>query len=324
MKLFLKRLLWFIIPIIGSILCIEIYMRSCGSTYDLKLDGIQKDGGKIEVLALGNSHATYAVNPNQFDKYAYNLAAPAQSLYFDKRITLAHLDEMKKLKYVLISVDFHSLYFSSQEIRNVWSYYTYGIEGKNKVPFLSKSFYLHGFTPRVFLANVKKSVVKNGSKEVKLTALDLDKGVDVFTPMYKGWFALDGIDADVMNQSAFKMRADSFNSQVKNSIEREEVTKDLEDFIVQLKAKNITPILITTPCYLPYTALLNKEIQKKNKLYLEEIGKKYSIEHWDYLNLELDKSHFFNCDHLNRKGSEVFSKMVSDRINQFEKINKLK
>lgn len=322
MKIFLKRLLLFLIPIIGIVLCVEIYLRSCGSTYDLKLKGIQTDGDKIEVLALGNSHATYAINPTQFDLYTYNLAAPAQSIYFDKRVTLAHLDQMKNLKYVLISVDFHSLYFSSQEIRNVWSYYTYQIEGKNKVPFLSKWFYLHGFTPRVFFSNVKKRFFAHHSKEVKLAALDLDKGVDLYTPMQKGWYGLDGMDTNVMNSNAFKNRANSFNLQIKNSIEKESVTKDLEDFILQLKAKNITPILITTPCYSTYTKLLDKEILEKNTLYLNQICRQHAIQHWDYLHLDLDKTNFFNCDHLNKKGSIIFSKMLNERINQLRTNNK--
>lgn len=319
MKYFLKRVFIFLIPVLGSILCIEFYMRSFNSTYDLKLNSLIDESDKIEVLILGNSHAAFDVDPSQFDQYAFNLAQPAQSLYFDKRITLAHIDKLEKLKYVFVSVDHHSLYFSTIGIRDVWSYYTHKIEGKEKVPFASKYSYLHGYTFKGFIANLKSQYREIKSKKKQhIRALDLDIGVDLYAPINKGWYGMLGNGSSGMTDKFCKRRASIFNSIVKRCKEHDEIKKDFEDFIVQLKAKNITPIIITSPCYKPFLELLDKKIEEKNNSYLNEVCEKYKIEYWDYSRLDIDKNHFFNCDHLNKIGAARFSKLLNTRL---EKLN---
>lgn len=61
---------------------------------------------------------------------------------------------MTELKYVLISVDYHSLYFSSQKIRDDWSYFGNGVKYKDKSYFaqnLSPS--LFGYTPKIAISS---------------------------------------------------------------------------------------------------------------------------------------------------------------------------
>jgi hypothetical protein len=318
MYTFFKKLLFFIIPLLVIFVACEVYLRTIDSTYKLKINGLLKDKDKIELLILGNSHATYSVDPNQFDYYAYNLAEPAQSIYFDKRITLKHLNELKNLKYVLISVDYHSLYFSSQDIRNQWAYYGYGINYKNSIPISSKISYLEGYTIKVLASNIKKRIL-NFDKNVKLNAIDIDKGVNLYKPISKGWFSLSGIEFERMNINSYKERAQNFNAIVKNSKESKQVIQDLEGFIVQLKSKNIQPILFNTPCYYEYNQFLNKDYLATNDKIINDICTKYSLQYLSYWNYKLDKKYFFNCDHLNKDGAVFFSKMLNKKVNELYK-----
>ena len=151
MKLFIKKILLFILPIIIFVISIDSYLRNINSLYQEKNITLKKNADKIEVLILGNSHANYGINPKFFNLYAFNTANLGQSIYFDKEITIRNLDLMKKLKYVLISLDYHSLYFSKQRgERNIWSYYGNGIKYPNENYFKANlSPLIFGYSPLI-------------------------------------------------------------------------------------------------------------------------------------------------------------------------------
>ena len=67
---------------------------------------------------------------------------------------------MKKLKYVLISLDYHSLYFSKQRgERNIWSYYGNGIKYPNENYFKANlSPLIFGYSPLISYSLIKKDL----------------------------------------------------------------------------------------------------------------------------------------------------------------------
>jgi hypothetical protein len=309
MKAFFKTLLLFTIPVLVILLLCELFLREMPTTYKIKNAQFTAARKDVEVLILGNSHATYGLDPRVFSHNAINMAALNQSLYFDKRITLSHIDELKELKYVLISIDFHSLYFSDEGIRNTWSYYGYGIDYKNSLPALTKWSYLCGFKGPLLLEFLKRSFEKK-YKTVK--ALDADVDVDYNQPYSEGFVAKLG--GPQIGKELNEDRAKFFNDIVRSSKERDSVFDDLEDFIAQLKNRNITPILITLPCYSAYRELLDKNIQEQNKTDIQAIRDKYQVAYWDYFAMPLNPDCFYNCDHLNEKGAIIVSRDVDTRL----------
>jgi hypothetical protein len=318
MNKLLRKLTLFLVPIILVGFFIEIYLRKTKNCYELKANQMLENASKINVLILGNSHATYGVDPNQFDFFAFNAAQVSQSIYFDKRITLKYLDKLKNLKYVLISLDYHSLYFSSQDIRNDWSYYGYGINYKNNHSFITENICLQGYTPKLATTSLLKYSIKKKYND-KLYAIDLEEGVDIDKTISKGWFGFKNTDVAVMKMENYKNRVNSFSKMINNSQEKKEIIADLEDFIVKLKNKNITPILFTTPCYSEYNILLKPKILNNNKLDITYLTNKYKIEYWNYLELPLPQTDFYNCDHLNAFGANKFSKILNKRIIELSK-----
>ncbi|PWA04849.1 hypothetical protein [Flavobacterium psychrotolerans] len=312
MKTFLKYLMIFMVPFIICFICFEVYLRQINTDYTEKEKGLILNQKNIELIILGNSHSTYGIDPNQFDLYSYNLANVGQSLYFDKRLVMKHIDKLTNLKFVIINIDYHSLYFSSQSERDAWSYYGNGIEYKNGISVLSKISRIYGYTFSVS----KNFLKKDRSKEYKIIkAIDVEKGVDLNKPIYKGWFSFKGTDNDQMAALKYKKRADSFNDLVLNSTEKEEILLDLEDFICQLQSKKITPILVTTPCYSPYIKMLNQKQLKANELDVVKLAKKFNLKYWNFLNLPLKETDFYNCDHLNSNGAKVFSTTLNSLVN---------
>lgn len=310
---FLKKICLFFLPLLMLGLFFEIYLRNLDTLYTVKSNDLLSKADSVELLILGNSHACYGINPNQFDVYAYNLAQPNQSLYFDKRITLKYLDKLVRLKYVVISIDFHSLYFSSQGIRDQWSYYGYGIDYKNTMSIPSRLAYVIGYTPRVTFSFLKKSVHKRSSDPL-WHPVDMEEDAQGFSSATKGWFFFDGTNYSSMNTLAYESRADSFNGTVINSTEREENMNDLDDFIHELKEKNITPIVITLPVYHEFANKLDSKFLEQNNKDISELTEKYHIQYWNFSDFSLEKDAFFNCDHLNRTGANLFSTELNLRL----------
>ena len=145
----------------------DFYLENMNSLYKEKAEGLKKDAHEIKILILGNSHATYGVNPDYFTDYAFNIANVGQSIYFDKELTLQNLEKLKNLKYVLISVDYHSLYFSRQRgERNIWSYYGNGIKyPSDNYKKADISPFLFGYDPRVSFSLVKKNILIKDRKK---------------------------------------------------------------------------------------------------------------------------------------------------------------
>ncbi|MBL7890344.1 MAG: hypothetical protein JNL24_12370 [Bacteroidia bacterium] len=311
---FLKKTLIFLAPILFVLAVFEFYSRSVPSNYSYKKEGLLKSKDSIQILFLGNSHSAYAFNPKEF-RNAYNIAQVAQSIYFDKRILVNYIEDLKELKFVFIGIDFHSFYFSDQNQRNYWSYYSYGINYKDRLNFWKKNIYFLGYSPRVLMKNIREQFKLNsGSKR----AVDVENGVVPNVELYNGFFSFIGSDIKSFADSTYAKRASYFNELVAQSTELNSVLKDLDELLLLLKTKNIKPILITTPCYAPYRGKLNRAFLNRNKWIVDSITQRHNIPYWNYFELNLDSTFYYNCDHLNIKGASMFSRLVSTRLDSLK------
>jgi hypothetical protein len=302
MSKFLKVLFFFLVPIAVVSLGLEIYLRNYESDYAQKVDGLALKKDNVQVLVLGNSHAFNDIDPSGMDIGAFNLAGLNQSIYYDKRITLKYLDELPELEYVLISMDFHSLYFSSQGIRDVWSYYSYGIPYKDQTYFKEKlSYFWFGYTPRITFSLLKSKLLD------KLNKVE-DKG------LIDGWEPLSGVEGGAFSEATIKARAKYFNDLVAQSDELETVQSDLESFIQTLKNRGIVPILFTPPVRKELYDRLDKDIMEKNAAYIRQLQKNYDIPYWNLMDSLSDKDLFYNVDHLNTSGAKQFSEILNNKL----------
>jgi hypothetical protein len=317
MKKFLVKSLYFIIPCLLIVEAMDIWLRSTNSLYKEKLNGIKIKKDLVQVLILGNSHANYAVDPSQFSLCAYNLANVNQSIYFDKRLTMGILPEMPKLKYVLISIDFHSLYFSSQGARDFWSYYGNGIKLEDRNYLLANiSPFLFGYTPSIGATMlVKRILYVIKYRHEKTIDFVVENGVNIKGTIRNGFMAREGHDEYSFDKISCKARADDFNLIVKSSTDKKAVVYDLMDFIQYLKSRNIIPVLFSSPTYQGFYSCLDKNMISQNQRDIDFLCKKYNLEYLDYANCSLfEMNDFFNCDHLNEKGAEKFSKILSNEL----------
>lgn len=319
MNYFSKRLLLFSVPLLLVLLMFELYLRKTDTVYKRKADQLTKSADSVEVLVLGNSHAFYAVDPAEFDAYTFNLAQTNQSFYFDKRLTLAYLDKLVKLKYVLISLDFHSLYFSSQGVRDTWSYYANRIAYKGTPGTIKKISRFYGYTPSVSLSYLKKDFLRLLSGSCEKLPVDKEEQAEGFSEKSQGWNYFKGTEQGALQQSAFQARAQVFNDVVRNSAERIEILADMEEFIAILKSKKIEPVLITSPVMAELKDLLDEKIRRQNDADIAYLSNKYHVPFIDISDSDFDRSDFFNCDHLNYSGAVKFSRELNKRLMHLEK-----
>ncbi len=326
MKLFLKKLIYFLVFPIVFVLVMDIWLRNQESLYSVKYEGALLNKDSIEILILGNSHATYGVDPDAFEMYAYNLANVSQSIYFDKRLTTSLIDSLPNLKYVFISIDYHSLYFSSQGIRDIWSYYGNKIKYKNKNYVLEDiSPFCYGYSPKVSLSLLKKRVLNFLKYGKECLSYNVEVGVNLNDTLKKGFISFEEqCNSDFFNEEIYKSRIDVFNKKIYSSTERGEVLKDLDHFIDNLIKNNVEPILYTTPTFTNYNTYLDSSILNQNYKDILGLLNKYNISYLNFMDHPIfEKDDYYNADHLNKKGALKFSKMLNDTISKIQTNDKV-
>ena len=315
MKDFFRKLLFFLILPTLIILSLDIFHRTRITLYDEKYKGALKFKDKVEILILGNSHANYGVDPTQFEKFTYNVASPNQSLYFDKRITLKLLDHLPNLKFVLISIDYHSLYFSSQRQRDIWSYYSNGIKYKQKNYFFEKlSPTLFGYAPKVTFSIIKRRIKNWIEFGRSANPVYLQKGVNPLDSVKNGFIGYEGQLISSFDKNNYIERVKILSAKEEES---NGIVNDLEGFIKTLKKGGVEPIFFTAPTYSEFNKYLDFTRIKLNQQSITELTQKYDIKYLDFSDSTLfNKKDFYDEDHLNKIGAKKFGLLLSDTINK--------
>ena len=278
----------------------EIYVRNMPSAYRQKRDQLIANADSIEILILGSSHAMDGLDPDQFMLYAHNLAFGGQSIYFDHKLAEKYLPDLPRLKYVLLTLDFNSLYYDHDESRDFFYKYYYGLNYKNRKFYkesLLQSFFV--YTPEQTF-----SLMLNNSKD----------------PLIKGWKNKAGENNEVVaSLEKNELRAKEFETTVKNWKDGDSVLDDLESLISLLQSHKITPILITFPNYSLLRSFLDTSVVERNRSIGKTLSRKYQIPYLDYFEEDdFTISDYFNCDHLNEQGAIKLSRKIDEIIMDLE------
>lgn len=300
-KLLLKSFL-FIIPLAMFFVYMEVNLAKIPNSYSFKRECFEQQLDSIEVLVLGSSQMVHGVNPDYFSMKGFNLSNVSQTLFYDSRITLRYLDRMPKLKYALINISYFS--FGEQLIdgREAWRDYYYSqywnidypeIE-KMDIKKYSKTFL---YTPThafgYFLKGFHVNLIENYDRS--------------------GFSKVDTIEKSYGDSTGYiRVQTHEDCYQEKRVAENQ---KYVEELIVELKKRNITPVIITPPVLETYSKFVNKEKVKRNTEIVNRICKKYNCRYFDYFSdKRFVQSDFCDNDHLNVVGAEKFSRVIDKEI----------
>src|SRR6187549_806708 len=81
------RCLSFVLVLVPCWVCLEWGMGRTQNAQSIKRDLIHAHAREVDTLILGSSETYYGISPHQLSGTAFNLANPAQSLYFDYQLT---------------------------------------------------------------------------------------------------------------------------------------------------------------------------------------------------------------------------------------------
>ena len=105
----------------------------------------------------------------------------------------------------------------------------------------------------------------------------------------------------------------------KNKDERLYYLNKLNDFIVELKSRNVTPVFLTLPGHNYYVQALDSSSAARNASDVESLCKKHDLTHFNFINdIGLPDTIFYNVDHLNRTGAVLYSQKINEALNALE------
>jgi hypothetical protein len=294
LKLGILALIVFILDfIIGNTLSYFYFKQQSGlqycATYAI-------DKTKEDILIFGSSRASHHYRPDIFEKKlgvsTYNVGRDGQAIFYHTAVLRAVL---KRYQPKMIILD-----FNSKDIRKDGSgydpltallpYCKHHPEIRNIVQ-LRGAFEKWKLCSAIYPYNSSIFTIAVGNAE-----FNKKRRIDI-----KGYTTL---------QNNWKEPIDTFDESGDFVIDSVKLNT-FESFIKDCKANKIKLYLISSPYF--YTSIHPDPYIIKGK----EIAKKYGIVFFDYSQdstFMKDGSLFFNVTHLNDKGAQVFSELVTDRI----------
>jgi hypothetical protein len=309
MKKFIIKTIFISLPILFSVLFMEILLRNIPNDYEFKKEYLDKNASEIETMILGSSHSFYGFNPVYFTTKTFNASHISQSLNYDFEIIKKYQSGLKQLKTIVLPISYFTLFgkleagSESWRVKNYILYY--GLETSN-----SYTDYSEVISNKIYV-NLKLigSYYIKGNSAISCTSLGWGTN-------YKSKNARDLIETG--KTAALRHSKDINDIKYKNILRDNEQT--LNSIIAWCKNRNIRIVLLTPPAFKSYRQNLNK-----TQLNVTiGIAKKTDLDNNNcvYLNLLNDTSFvakdFYDADHLSEIGAEKLSQLINEKINNWK------
>lgn len=305
-KIFLKISKPKIIVLLGLILfsfliVVELVLRNIPNDYQKKSEFLKKNGHRIEILILGNSHTLNGINPSLLPN-AFNAAHSAQPYEYDWKILERNYPNLPHLKTIILPVSYFSYTINFKEggLKNRIKDYNiyYGIDTgnhslKNNFEIFHQSVQLNYLRWKKYKINSTNEIHSNldGSPQ-KRRNFDLDKYNSTETVKKHTY----PFEQNVIKENIYYLN-------------------QILDFA---QKKNIKVILVSTPTSPIYLANVNTQQFYHWKESTENIVEKFNNVKWfNYFEhpKSFDQSDFIDADHLNQKGANKLTQLIK---HQFE------
>lgn len=291
----------FTLPVLLSVICIEVLTRNIPNDYSYKKKYLDRNAKNIEVLILGSSTTYFGIDPQFIKLKTFNAAHVAQSLNFDLEILKKYKSQLNSLRYIVVPVDYASLYYrlekSPEAIREKNYEIYYGINRGN-----------------IFQINMGL-LDENVNTPLRLYQYYFKKRSDISCSAL-GWGtkfnSKNNKDLISTGEKAAKRHFALFKGQNFN-----ENIADLKEMIRFASAAKIKIIFFTAPVYKSYVEKM--EIDKMNNTinYLGALAD--SNPSTKYYNLLTDNSFnasdFYDANHVNEMGARKLSLKIDSLLN---------
>lgn len=303
MKKFLLRTLFFLLPVVVFALAADWWLTRRFRQFDKGSYSVWNDllNGNVraDVVIYGSSRADVHFNPKVIEDSlglpAYNLGINGHNFYMEYLRHTLLLKHNKKPKLIIVSVDNVMLdkredlygkeqfapYFSNEDI--VKAIKTY--EGYSRFDYL--------------LPFVRYMPLKNPARHVR----EGNYSSTGNSPWYKGFHPHQGgwnndFEIAVGKRKVYVQRFDTATVQL------------FDRFLQEVQQARIPVVFVYTPEYIEGQQFVTNRKEVFDRLYY--FAHKYRLPLFDYSTdtLCLSKKYFFNSQHLNEYGADIFTKKL--------------
>lgn len=292
----------FLTPVVVFVAFLEQQCRSV-TAFSKNRDHIIKSLDKIEVVAMGTSHIEFGIS-NRKNQTIFNWGAAGQTFGYENALMKKFLNRMKSLKLVFLEVSETRLLLSENRdlwYSNVyWIHYgiPYNVNVFNPFAYFHVTHCFEFFRPLVisnWLRHESDAIIDESGSEVGYHIGRFEK--------------LNYDTTDIQN--SFKMVYDfkSSEDQISYNLNK------LNETISFLKSNGVNVVLLHPPFYKTFST----EIPQDWVSYCEKTFLRLAAHHEiKYLNFNKSKEwsveFFYDDNHLNKKGAEIWTSMVLDSV----------
>ena len=274
----------------------ESLLRHIPNDYAYKKAYLDENAANLDILFLGNSHAFYGINPGFLTSNSFNASHPSQTLKYDFEILDKYKNDFQKLKYIVVSLDYFTLFTTLESGLEPWRVKNYTIYYcLNSSQKMSDFFEIFSNKMSLNLGRIVEHYFQEKS---------------IISCSKTGWgFAYNSSkNQDLISTG----KSAALRHTVGNDIYLNENIKTLKSIVELAQKKGVKIVLFTSPAYCTYTENLDKNQMEKTLKVAKEMTHNYG--NCQYLNLLKDssfiKSDFFDADHLNELGAEKLTRKL--------------
>ena len=288
-----------------------------GSELNKAFDFVSQEATKCDILFIGNSRTSVHVNPKIIDSLtgmsSYCIGPDGASILVDYMFLKKFLETHDHCKFIVVNLDYMSFY-KYHSVHNYPSYYTFLQDSSiynSLAPYSTEVKYFRFFKPFTCIWHEI-----SGSDEVKLTSiLNLSKGkkvmnIDMGINYYKGYWG-----------SPFNWKPD-YKPEKPVDLNFDESGFKITDRIIELcKRKNCNLLFVYPPVHKYYKKIILNYKQVNAKLF--EYVREKNIPYLVYTEMDIcnSKEYFYNIEHMNYKGANIFSTALANDIRKIDSAN---
>ena len=306
---FYKKIIIFIIPILFGLILMEMTLRIIPNDYMFKKNFMDLNSNKMEVLILGNSHTYFGLNPIYMNYKTFNLANVSQTLNYDWLLLNKYKYSIKKLKYLIIPIDYSSLYANIEEGPEKWRLKNYNIYNDISINPMPQYFeILNG----KFSNNILRIYNYFFYNKTDLSCNQFGFCCSYYSKYNQDLIAT-GKSAAIRHTIDIK----------KNKLTYLNNIRILNSFVDFAHKQKIRLIFITSPGYASYVQNLNNIQLKHTYYFIQNFCKQNkSIYYFDLLKDKSFKANdYFDADHLNEIGAKKLTMKLDSIIHKIELSN---
>ena len=291
MKKFITKTFLLLLPILLICVSAELLIREIPNDYSFKRNYLDKNSHDIEVLFLGSSHTYYGINPDYISEKTFNAAHISQSIDYDFEILKKYESKWGQLKYIVIPMDYFTLFSKISNGNETWRtknyviYYGINIEGN-----LRDNFEILSFKSDVTLRRILAYYISN---KPSLTSSNLGFGQ----------FGIESQDLKKSGETA--ARRHKMSSEI-NFIDNQKVVREIIAFASREDAK---VVFYSSPAYHTYVSQLDKnQLEMTSETVKDFVSNNSNCSYFNFLeDSSFAANDFSDADHLNESGAKKLS-----------------